>query len=85
VRKVIWNDGTSTFIYGALDSTTGQTHHNNDTGKGVLLTQVATGIITRYIQDLASPLSQVLQTTTDHRLARDAKRETRDQRPPQSV
>jgi RHS repeat-associated protein len=64
------SDGSATMTYDALSRTkamtitaTSQTRHNSYTGDGVLLKQVTNGITTRYIQDLAAPLSQVLQTT----------------------
>jgi hypothetical protein len=61
-------DGTATYSYDALNRTKtvtagSQTRMNSYNGDGVLVTQVANGTTTRYTQDLASPLSQVLQTT----------------------
>src|SRR6185295_18273919 len=63
------SDGSATYTYDALSRTkavtitaTSQTRQNSYTGDGVLLKQIANGTTTYYIQDLASPLSQVLQT-----------------------
>jgi RHS repeat-associated protein len=62
------NDGTTTSTYDvlnrALTVTAGsQTRSNTYNGDGVLVAQTANGTLTRYTQDLAAPLSQVLQTT----------------------
>jgi YD repeat-containing protein len=56
------NDGTASYIYDALNRMTGRgstTYTYN--GDGVFAKQVASGVTTLYTQDLASPLSQVLQ------------------------
>jgi YD repeat-containing protein len=69
------SDGTATSAYDALNRTTAvtagsQTRTNTYNGDGVLVKQVANSVTTRYTQDLASPLSQILQaqgsTTTDY-------------------
>jgi RHS repeat-associated protein len=61
-------DGTATYTYDALNRaltvTAGsQTRSNSYNGDGVLVAQTANGTLTRYTQDLVSPLNQVLQTT----------------------
>src|SRR6266508_3711297 len=61
------NDGTTTYTYDALNrmlaTTAGsQTRNNTYNGDGALVAQTANSITTRYAQDLAAPLSQVLQT-----------------------
>ena len=68
------NDGTAASTYDALNRTTvrgGTTYTYN--GDGTLVKQLASGTTTLYTQDLAAPLSQVLQTTlgtaTTHYLA----------------
>lgn len=70
------NDGTTTSTYDALNrlltsTSAGQSRTNSYNGDGVLVAQTANGTTTRYTQDLAAPLSQVLQTaqgstTTDY-------------------
>ena len=62
------NDGTTMYTYDALNrllttSASSQTRTNSYNGDGVLTQQVANGVTTVYRQDLAAPLSQVLQTT----------------------
>jgi hypothetical protein len=56
------NDGTAADTYDALNRTTvpGATYAYN--GDGTLVSQLTGGVTTRYSQDLAAPLSQVLQT-----------------------
>jgi YD repeat-containing protein len=56
------NDGTA-YIYDALNRTTvrGGTSYTYN-GDGTLVSQATSGVTTRYTQDLAAPLSQVLQT-----------------------
>jgi YD repeat-containing protein len=66
------NDGTATYTYDALRRlvmvTAGdQQRANSYNGDGVLIAQTTDGITTRYTQDLAGPLSQVLQTTENGR------------------
>jgi RHS repeat-associated protein len=61
-------DGTASSTYDALNRTTAvtagsQTRTNRYNGDGVLVTQVANSVTTRYTQDLAAPLTQILQTT----------------------
>jgi hypothetical protein len=56
------NDGTTTYAYDALSRLTtrgsvGQTYN----GDGTLVAATSGSVTTRYAQDLASPLSQVLQ------------------------
>jgi RHS repeat-associated protein len=57
------NDGSAASTYDALNRMTqrGTTTHTYN-GDGTLVSQASGGITTRYTQDLASPLSQVLQT-----------------------
>ena len=60
-------DGTTTYTYNALSRVTsttraGTTTTNSYNGDGTLVSQVTGATTTRYTQDLASPLSQVLQT-----------------------
>jgi YD repeat-containing protein len=62
------SDGASTYIYDALNrpiTTTMwlQQRVSSYNGDGVLVSQSANGVLTRYTQDLAAPLSQILQTT----------------------
>jgi RHS repeat-associated protein len=55
------NDGTAAATYDALHRTTargGTTYAYN--GDGVLVSQLTAGVTTRYTQDLAAPLSQIL-------------------------
>jgi hypothetical protein len=55
-------DGTAAYTYDALSRTTargGTTYAYN--GDGTLVSQATGGVTTRYTQDLAAPLSQVLQ------------------------
>jgi YD repeat-containing protein len=57
------NDGTAAYTYDALNRTTargGTSYIYN--GDGTLVSQATGGVTTRYTQDLAAPLSQVLQT-----------------------
>jgi RHS repeat-associated protein len=57
------NDGTAASTYDALSRTTARgtmTYAYN--GDGTLVSQATGGVTTRYTQDLAAPLSQVLQT-----------------------
>jgi YD repeat-containing protein len=58
------SDGTTTYSYDALSRLTqrGTTSYSYN-GDDVLVAQATAGVTTRYTQDLASPLSQVLQTT----------------------
>jgi len=61
-------DGTATYSYDALNRTKtvtagSQTRTNTYNGDGVLVTQVANATTTRYTQDLATSLTQILQTT----------------------
>ncbi len=63
------NDGTTSSTYDALNrlaSTTsaGQTRTNDYSGDGVLVAQTTGGTTTRYVQDLAAPLSQILSDGT---------------------
>ena len=61
-------DGTTTSTYDTLNrlltttagSTTRSYRYNGD---GVLVQQTANGVVTTFTQDLAAPLSQILQTT----------------------
>jgi RHS repeat-associated protein len=57
------NDGTAAYTYDALSRTTvrGTTTYAYN-GDGTLVSQLTGGVTTRYTQDLAAPLSQVLQT-----------------------
>ena len=57
------NDGTAAYTYDALNRTTvrGATTYGYN-GDGTLVSQATSGVTTRYTQDLAAPLSQVLQT-----------------------
>jgi YD repeat-containing protein len=57
------NDGTATYSYDALNRTTarGSTTYAYN-GDGTLVSQTASSVTTRYTQDLAAPLTQVLQT-----------------------
>src|SRR5262249_51508011 len=57
------NDGTTTYTYDALSRLTqrGSTTYAYN-GDGTLVSQASGGVTTRYTQDLAAPLSQVLQT-----------------------
>jgi RHS repeat-associated protein len=57
------NDGTAAYTYDALGRTTvrGTTTYGYN-GDGTLVSQLTSGVTTRYTQDLAAPLSQVLQT-----------------------
>ncbi|MBK9944977.1 MAG: RHS repeat-associated core domain-containing protein [Kouleothrix sp.] len=57
------NDGTAAYTYDALNRTTarGSTAYAYN-GDGTLVSQITGGVTTRYTQDLAAPLSQVLQT-----------------------
>ena len=57
------NDGTAASTYDALNRTTvrGGTTYTY-TGDGTLVSQATSGVTTRYTQDLAALLSQVLQT-----------------------
>jgi RHS repeat-associated protein len=57
------NDGTAAYTYDALSRTTarGSTTYGYN-GDGTLVSQATGGVTTRYTQDLAAPLSQVLQT-----------------------
>jgi RHS repeat-associated protein len=57
------NDGTAAYTYDALSRTTarGTTSYAYN-GDGTLVSQTASSVTTRYTQDLAAPLSQVLQT-----------------------
>jgi RHS repeat-associated protein len=62
------SDGSSSYTYDALNRMTtatqgSQTRSNTYNGDGVLVAQNANGLTTSYVQDLASPLSQVLQTS----------------------
>jgi YD repeat-containing protein len=56
-------DGTTTYSYDALSRMTqrGTTTYTYN-GDGTLVAQATSGVTTRYTQDLASPLSQILQT-----------------------
>jgi RHS repeat-associated protein len=57
------NDGTAAYTYDALSRTTARgtaTYAYN--GDGTLVSQATSGVTTRYTQDLAAPLSHVLQT-----------------------
>ena len=59
------SDGTTSYNYDALNrvkgyTTGGQTRTNSYNGYGTLVAQVLGTTTTRYTQDLASPLSQVL-------------------------
>jgi RHS repeat-associated protein len=58
------SDGTATYTYDARNRLTqrGTTSYSYN-GDDVLVAQATAGVTTRYTQDLASPLSQVLQTT----------------------
>lgn len=61
-------DGTHTYAYDALNRLTGVTQGSESTtytynGDGVLMAQQAEGATTRYAQDLAAPLAQVLATS----------------------
>jgi len=59
------NDGTSTYAYDALSRMTAQgTTTNAYNGDGTLIAQTTGGVTTRYTQDLASPLSQILSDGT---------------------
>jgi YD repeat-containing protein len=70
------DDGRATYSYDALNrlrlaATISQTQTNTYNGDGVLVAQLANGTPITYTQDLAAPLSQVLQmqqvsTTTDY-------------------
>jgi YD repeat-containing protein len=57
------NDGTAAYTYDALNRTTvrGTTTYGYN-GDGTLVSQLTSGVTTRYAQDLAAPLSQMLQT-----------------------
>src|SRR5262249_18020895 len=57
------NDGTTTYTYDALSRMTvrGTTVYTY-TGDGALVSQASGGVTTRYTQDLAAPLTQILQT-----------------------
>jgi RHS repeat-associated protein len=57
------NDGTAAYTYDALGRTTvrGSTTYAYN-GDGTLVSQATSGVTTRYTQDLAAPLTQVLQT-----------------------
>ncbi|MBK9944711.1 MAG: RHS repeat-associated core domain-containing protein [Kouleothrix sp.] len=59
------NDGTATATFDALNrmTTRGTTTYGYN-GDGALISQLTAGITTRYTQDLAAPLSQVLQSFT---------------------
>ncbi len=62
------NDGTTSYTYNALNqvdsvTTGGLARHYRYNADGVLVSEMTGGVETRYTQDLASPLSQVLQTT----------------------
>ncbi|HEY3228185.1 MAG TPA: RHS repeat-associated core domain-containing protein, partial [Roseiflexaceae bacterium] len=62
------NDGTATYSYDALNRTQtvtsgSQTRSNTYNGDGMLLAQTANSATISYTQDLAAPLSQILQTT----------------------
>jgi YD repeat-containing protein len=61
-------DLTSTYSYDPLGRLTSvlkgsETRAYTYNGDGVLVAQTTNGVLTRYTQDLAAPLSQVLQTT----------------------
>ena len=61
------SNGTTSYNYDALNrvkdyTTSGQTRTNSYNGDGTLVAQVNGRTTTRYTQDLASPLSQVLNT-----------------------
>jgi YD repeat-containing protein len=59
------SDGTAAATYDALNRTTARgTTTYTYTGDGTLVSQATGGVTTRYTQDLAAPLSQVLQTFT---------------------
>ncbi|MDZ4721389.1 MAG: LamG-like jellyroll fold domain-containing protein, partial [Roseiflexaceae bacterium] len=59
------NDGTNASTYDALNRvTTHGTTSNAYNGDGTLVSQVVGGVTTRYTQDLASPLSQILNDGT---------------------
>jgi YD repeat-containing protein len=57
------HDGVALYTYDALNRTTarGSTTYAYN-GDGTLVSQASGGVTTRYTQDLAAPLSQVLQT-----------------------
>ena len=62
-------DGATSYAYDALNrltstTTGGQTRTNGYNGDGVLVAQTIGGTTTRYTQDLAAPLSQVLNDGT---------------------
>ncbi len=62
------SDGTTSFTHDALNrllTTTKGTEQRTNTynGDGTLVAQTANGTTTRFTQDLASPLTQILQTT----------------------
>ena len=57
------NDGTAASTYDALNRTTARsTTAYAYNGDGTLVSQTASSVTTRYTQDLAAPLTQVLQT-----------------------
>jgi RHS repeat-associated protein len=57
------NDGSAAYTYDALSRMTarGTTTYTYN-GDGTLIAQAISGVTTRYTQDLASPLTQILQT-----------------------
>ncbi len=60
-------DGTATYTYDALSrvltaSTGSQQRSYTSNGDGTLVAQTANGVQTSFTQDLAAPLSQILQT-----------------------
>jgi YD repeat-containing protein len=58
------NDGTTTYVYDALNRLTTQGSTTNTyTGDGTLVAQTTGDTTTCFTQDLAAPLSQVLQRT----------------------
>jgi uncharacterized protein RhaS with RHS repeats len=62
------SDGATSYSDDALNrvltaATNGQQRAYSSNGDGVLVSQTANGTTTRLTQDLAAPLSQVLQTT----------------------
>jgi len=70
------NDGTNQYTYDALNRTSsvrqgGTTTTSSYNGDGTLVAQTANGVATLYTQDLASPLSQILQTKVGSATATD--------------
>jgi RHS repeat-associated protein len=61
------NDGSQSWTYDALgrlrSNTSTSTTNYTYNGDGTLVSQTSSGTTTRYTQDLAAPLAQVLQTT----------------------